>query len=148
MWLRRKHVLFPTNNTAPFPTKGTRWRIKSEIPLKLFCCCPHPRSLLCRSVTVAAAVGVSRDLNAIIVKDTDRHQPPPSIGPDNESSRAASWGNTSIHINTGCFYSFFANSCQAGLKPAEPHGSHCNTECLVALLLTSTVVVGSIHPSV
>lgn len=97
-----------------------------------------------------AAAGVSRDPNAMIVKDTDQHQPPPSIGPDNESSRAASWGNTSIHISTSCFYSFFTNSCQAGLKPAEPHGSCCNTECLVGLLLTSTTVVSSIistHPS-
>lgn len=152
MWLRRKPVLFQTNNRAHFPTKGNQWHInrhssKSEISLKLSRCCLHPLSLLCSSVTVPTAAGVSRDRNAIIVKDTDQHQPPPSIGPDNESSRAASWGNTSIHINKGCFYSFFTNSCRAGLKPADHHGS---TECLGALLLTSTTVVSSIistHPS-
>lgn len=110
---------------------------------KTFLLLSPPTRLVMQLRYRAAAAGVSRDLNAIIVKDTDQHQPPPSIGPDNESSRAASWGDTSIHINTGCFYSFFTSSCQAALKPAEPHGSCCNTECLAALLLTSTTVVNS-----
>lgn len=50
---------------------------------------PQTQLFYARSVTMAAT-GVNRGLNAIKVKDTDQHQQPPSIGPDNESGRAAS----------------------------------------------------------
>lgn len=100
---------------------------------------PSLKSVYACSVAMAAA-GVNRDLNAIKVKDTDQQQPPPSISPDNESSRAASRGNTWIHINISCFSGFLTNlPGWSSLKPVQTY-MHRNNECLIAFWLTSMMV--------
>lgn len=89
--------MFFSKQTVPIPTKSnpctyeSSHSSKSEISLKLPTVFFSPPQIAFYALSVTMAVaGVNRDLKAIKVKDTDQHQQPPSIGPDNESGRAAS----------------------------------------------------------